>query len=39
LNLRRVRQIAEPAVNCAINSYGQVRDFSIVVDVAAELRG
>lgn len=27
LNLRRVRQIAEPAVNCAINSYGQVHDF------------
>jgi hypothetical protein len=27
LNLRRVRQLAEPAVNCAINSYGQVHDF------------
>jgi hypothetical protein len=27
LNLRRVRQVAEPALNCAINSYGQVHDF------------
>jgi hypothetical protein len=27
LNLRRVRHLAEPAVNCAVNSYGQVRDF------------
>ena len=27
LNLRRVKKIAEPALDCAINSYGQVRDF------------
>lgn len=27
LNLRRVRKAAEPALNCAVNSYGQVRDF------------
>lgn len=27
LNLRRVRKNVEPAVNCAVNSYGQVRDF------------
>ncbi|HEX2132202.1 MAG TPA: hypothetical protein VHH15_11635 [Actinophytocola sp.] len=27
LNLRRVRRIAEPAANCALNSYGQVREF------------
>lgn len=27
LNLRTLRRVAEPAVNCAINSYGQVRDF------------
>lgn len=27
LNLRRVEKIAEPALNCAVNSYGQVRDF------------
>ncbi|TDV43168.1 hypothetical protein [Actinophytocola oryzae] len=27
LNLRTVRKIAEPALSCAVNSYGQVRDF------------
>lgn len=27
LNLRSVRRLAEPALDCAINSYGQVRDF------------
>ena len=27
LKLRRIRQAAEPAVNCVINSYGQVQDF------------
>lgn len=27
LNLRTLRRIVEPAANCAINSYGQVRDF------------
>jgi hypothetical protein len=26
-NLRTLRRIAEPAVNCAINSYGQVHEF------------
>lgn len=27
LDLRTVRRVAEPALNCAVNSYGQVRDF------------
>ena len=27
MNLRRLKQAAEPALDCAINSYGQVRDF------------
>jgi hypothetical protein len=27
LNLRTLRRIAEPALDCAVNSYGQVRDF------------
>ncbi|HWM04600.1 MAG TPA: hypothetical protein VNP92_19865 [Actinophytocola sp.] len=26
-SLRRIKKLAEPAVNCAVNSYGQVRDF------------